>query len=204
MKKNLFRVIKMIILCCLVACTTTTKRNVTVTGIALLTEDEKEYLHSEENEKGGWLIVQTIADDSTKAEFKAYILKEDLAKATFPFPGILTLTSCFCGAVSGEVVPVINPGNQLVTKKPAIPKKTTPPVVTVHMVPKVIPHSVSNTIYIPQGGSLCGTLKMTKSEALGFAKKCHMKYWYKGKRLIVLVHPNDAFHQIDGVWEINK
>jgi hypothetical protein len=42
---------------------------------------------------------------------------------------------------------------------------------------------------------------MTEQEALQFAKKYHLKYWYKRKKLYVLVYPGDLFHQADGVWE---
>ncbi len=63
-------------------------------------------------------------------------------------------------------------------------------------------HTLSETTYMPIGGSLCGTLGMTRDEALSFAKKNGLRYWYKNQKLIVLVHPNDGFQEVDGVWEI--
>jgi hypothetical protein len=59
-------------------------------------------------------------------------------------------------------------------------------------------------IEIPHNGSLCGTLGMTESEALQFAIKNGMKYFYKKGKLIVLVYPGDRFMKPGIHWILLK
>lgn len=55
---------------------------------------------------------------------------------------------------------------------------------------------LSDTIVIPKGGSLCGTLKMTETEAVAFAKKFNYPIIYNDWREpIVIVHYGDKFIQ---------
>jgi len=61
--------------------------------------------------------------------------------------------------------------------------------------------SVSQNVYIPKGGSLCGTLGMKPAEALAFAKKFHFKHWYFEEKLFVLIYTSDVFHKYNDVWE---
>lgn len=67
--------------------------------------------------------------------------------------------------------------------------------------PPSVSHTVSNTIFTPKGGSLCGTLGMTGDEAFQFAKDNGLKYWWKKGVLYVLIFPGDQFHKVDGKWE---
>jgi hypothetical protein len=65
-----------------------------------------------------------------------------------------------------------------------------------------VPVSVSSRIvFIPNGGSLCETLGMTKQEARKFAKKNKMKHWEKDGKLYVLIMPGDAFEQTADGWQ---
>lgn len=51
-------------------------------------------------------------------------------------------------------------------------------------------------IVIPKGGSLCGTLGITPEIALMIAQKENLKYWYKHKKLYVLVQPGMRFAMV--------
>lgn len=62
------------------------------------------------------------------------------------------------------------------------------------------PESLSE-ITIPKGGSLCGTLGMTRQEALAFAKKNSMKYWTKKNILYVLIYPGEVFTKTSCGWQ---
>ena len=55
-------------------------------------------------------------------------------------------------------------------------------------------------VIIPDGGSLCGTLGLTKQYALQFAKINNLKYHYVGDKLIVLVHRGDEFMPVGALW----
>jgi len=57
----------------------------------------------------------------------------------------------------------------------------------------------ANTV-IPVGGSLCGTLGITKQSARKLAKLNNLKYYYRGNKLIVLVHPGSEFMRIGIFW----
>jgi hypothetical protein len=59
--------------------------------------------------------------------------------------------------------------------------------------------SLTTALVIP-GGSLCYTLGVTKEEALNLAKLNNLKYYYKGKKLIVIVSPGDEFIKVSDVW----
>ena len=58
----------------------------------------------------------------------------------------------------------------------------------------------SDTVVISSGGSLCGSLKVTPSMALAIAKKYHFRYWYKKKKLYVLIYPTYTFYKMKDVW----
>lgn len=55
-------------------------------------------------------------------------------------------------------------------------------------------------LFIPGGGSLCGTLGVSKEEALKIAKINNLPYYYQGKKLIVIVQPEDEFIRVGRVW----
>lgn len=55
-------------------------------------------------------------------------------------------------------------------------------------------------LFIPEGGSLCSTLGVTKEEALKIAKINNLPYHYQGKKLIVIVQPEDEFIRVGRVW----
>ena len=61
--------------------------------------------------------------------------------------------------------------------------------------PKVEPN-----VIIPEGGSLCGSLGITKQYALQFAKINNLEYHYLGDKLIVLVQPGDEFMPVGKLW----
>ena len=60
-------------------------------------------------------------------------------------------------------------------------------------------YELKTALVIP-GASLCYTLGVTKEEALQIAKLSNLKYYYKGNKLIVVVHPGDQFIQICDIW----
>jgi len=61
--------------------------------------------------------------------------------------------------------------------------------------PKVEPNAI-----IPEGGSLCGTLGITKQYAKQFARINHLKYHYLGDKLIVIVYKGDEFMPVGKLW----
>jgi hypothetical protein len=59
---------------------------------------------------------------------------------------------------------------------------------------------IEANVVIPKGGTLCGTLHMTKQYALQFAEINNLKYHYHGDKLIVLVQPGDEFMPVGKLW----
>lgn len=62
-------------------------------------------------------------------------------------------------------------------------------------------HVPEKYVSIPKGGSLCGSLGMSETEALIFARERGIKHWYDGGILYVQVFPGDVFSQINGEWQ---
>lgn len=56
------------------------------------------------------------------------------------------------------------------------------------------------TALIVPGASLCYTLGVTKEEALKIAQASNLKYYHRGNKLIVIVHPGDEFVQVCDIW----
>lgn len=59
---------------------------------------------------------------------------------------------------------------------------------------------VEPNVIIGKGGSLCGSLGITKQYALQFAKINHLKYHHHGDKLIVLVQSGDEFMPVGKLW----
>jgi hypothetical protein len=83
-----------------------------------------------------------------------------------------------------------------ITKADIFPDKlVTESIALDDLFPKVGPNAI-----IHEGGSLCGTLGITKQYAKKFAKINHLKYHYCGDKLIVLVHQGDEFMPVGKLW----
>ena len=62
------------------------------------------------------------------------------------------------------------------------------------------PYYPEPSVIIPRGGSLCGTLGVTKEYALWFAEFNHLKHYRKGKTLVVVIQPGDEFLRVGKIW----
>ncbi len=62
------------------------------------------------------------------------------------------------------------------------------------------PYYPELSVIIPRGGSLCGTLGVTKKYALWFAEFNHLKHYRKGKTLVVVIQPGDEFLRVGKIW----
>lgn len=144
---------------------------------------------------GFWLcmILSTVDGDPLYSDGQPVFIRKYIAPVS-----IIMLLIClpFFSILQWTKVQIVN--NSVATQTD-LPAKN-----TVHSdtEPVTVVNTASENSVIPVGGSLCGSLKMTSIEALLFAKKYRMTYWYgKKKWLYVLIKPGDTFHIINGKWE---
>ena len=66
---------------------------------------------------------------------------------------------------------------------------------------KIYTVSISETLKIPKNGSLCGSLKMSETRAINFAKKYNYPIRWRDYTTVVLIPSGAGFHLVNNEWQ---